>query len=132
MNLIIFLFGILCITGSSIAVNPWEPQERISDTENWLKVHESMLKRSQDHSGQIKVVFLGDSITSHWLTEGKQVWDQRYANRSAYNYGIGGDTTQNVLWRIQNHEMDGLNPKVVVLLIGNYFWIHLIRFCNLS
>jgi len=118
MKFIVALVVIYTVIQSSSAVNPWEPQERITDTENWIKVHKSLLKSSEDHKNDIKLVFLGDSITSHWMTEGIEVWNKYYANRGAFNYGIGGDTTQNVLWRIQNHELDGLNPKVIILLIG--------------
>jgi hypothetical protein len=49
----------------------------------------------------------------------KELWNKYYANRSSYNYGISGDNTQNVLWRIQNNEFDGLSPNFVVLKIGN-------------
>ncbi len=70
------------------------------------------------HKNDIKVVFLGDSITSGWGGNGKETWNKYYAPRGAYNYGIGGDTTQNVLWRIRNHEFDGISPKFIVLKIG--------------
>ena len=67
---------------------------------------------------ETKVVFIGASITEFWQNEGKEIWNSYYVNRSAFDYGIGGDTTSNVLWRIQNHELDGLKPKVIVLQIG--------------
>jgi len=77
-----------------------------------------LLNTTKTHKNDIKVVFLGDSITSGWGGNGKETWNKYYAPRGAYNYGIGGDTTQNVLWRIQNHEFDGISPKIVVLKIG--------------
>ncbi|MGH7137630.1 MAG: GDSL-type esterase/lipase family protein, partial [Pirellulales bacterium] len=65
------------------------------------------------------VVFVGDSITQAWqLPAGESVWDQYYAPLDALDAGMGGDTTQNVLWRIESGELDGLAPKVVVLMIG--------------
>ncbi len=85
----------------------------------WFKKHEMLVNTTLEHKNEIKVVFLGDSITANWLNEGKELWDKYYANRSSYNYGISGDNTQNVLWRIQNNELDGLSPKFVVLKIGN-------------
>jgi len=99
----------------SFAAHPWEPAARDA---TWLATHETLLNMTHEHKNDIKVVFLGDSITHGWAGNGKAVWNLHYAPRGAYNYGIGGDTTQNVLWRIQNHEFDGINPKVVVLKIG--------------
>jgi beta-glucosidase len=78
--------------------------------------HESFLRRRT--SGPIDVLFLGDSITDNWATKGKDVWDKTYGNMNAANFGIGGDRTQHVLWRMDQGELDGINPKVVVLMIG--------------
>jgi lysophospholipase L1-like esterase len=78
--------------------------------------HESFLKRRT--SGPIDVLFLGDSITDNWATKGKEVWDKTYGDMNAANFGIGGDRTQHVLWRIAQGELDGISPKVVVLMIG--------------
>src|SRR6185437_912238 len=49
---------------------------------------------------------------------GKAVWERFYGPRHAANFGIGGDRTQHVLWRLDNGEVDGIKPKVVVLMIG--------------
>jgi beta-glucosidase len=78
--------------------------------------HESFLKRRT--SGPIDVLFLGDSITDNWATKGKDVWQKTYGDMNAANFGIGGDRTQHVLWRIDQGELDGISPKVVVLMIG--------------
>jgi len=83
---------------------------------HFQKMHESfLLRRTQSPIG---VLFLGDSITEGWSGRGKRVWDMYYSNLDAANFGIGGDKTQHVLWRIENGELDGISPKVVVLLIG--------------
>lgn len=79
-------------------------------------MHESFLRRARE--GPIGLLFLGDSITQQWADAGKQVWAERYAKHDAANFGISGDRTQYVLWRIANGELDGINPKVVVLLLG--------------
>ena len=63
-------------------------------------------------------MFLGDSITDNWRNRGSIVWNQYYAPRHAANFGISGDRTQHVLWRIDHGELDGTHPKVVVLMIG--------------
>jgi lysophospholipase L1-like esterase len=68
--------------------------------------------------GDIDVLFLGDSITDWWRTTGKEVWDKNFGDLKAANFGIAGDTTQNVLWRLQNGEGEGFSPKVILLLIG--------------
>ena len=64
------------------------------------------------------LLFLGDSITAGWGGRGKKVWDENYAKYEPANFGIGGDRTQHVLWRIENGELDGIKPKVLVLMIG--------------
>lgn len=68
--------------------------------------------------GQAPLVFLGDSITQGWSTEGKAAWDQYWAPLGAVNFGIGGDRTEHILWRLANGNYDGLKPKLTVLLIG--------------
>jgi len=80
----------------------------------WTQMHESFLKRAKE--GKIDLLFLGDSITEGWGNNA--VWQKHYGPLHAANFGIGGDTTENVLWRIQNGEIEGLSPKVVVLMIG--------------
>ncbi len=70
-----------------------------------------------------RVVFLGDSITQAWGGEGRAEWDARFAPLPAANLGIGGDRTQNILWRIGHGALDGLHPELVVLKIGvNNLW----------
>jgi lysophospholipase L1-like esterase len=85
---------------------------------NWLSRHvenAAVAKR-----GGVNILFLGDSITDgwHWDTGGRQIWEKTFAPRHAANFGIGYDRIQNVLWRVENGELDGINPKVIVLLIG--------------
>lgn len=64
--------------------------------------------------------FFGDSITQGWTdpTGGKAEWDKRFESLGAANYGIGGDSTRQVLWRIGHGEIEGLSLKLVVLKIG--------------
>ncbi len=79
-----------------------------------MEVHKSFL--AQTKKGQIDLLFLGDSITQGWNEN--TVWQRYYGPRHAANFGIGGDRTQHVLWRIQNGELDGILPRVTVLMIG--------------
>lgn len=97
---------------ANTAVKP-EPREG-----NWIKRHEGFVEIAKQ--GGVDVLFIGDSITDAWRNEkgGKAVWDAQFAPLRAANFGIGGDRTQHVLWRLQNGELDGIKPKAVVLMIG--------------
>ncbi len=78
-------------------------------------MHESFIKRGKE--GPIGALFMGDSITEGW-GKAKDVWAQHFGAYDAANFGISGDKTQHVLWRIDNGELDGISPKVIVLMIG--------------
>jgi lysophospholipase L1-like esterase/dienelactone hydrolase len=89
---------------------------------NSMLAHEQLLaKRTQ---GQIDVYFLGDSITRRWGTSDEQYkdlftnWTENFKGWNAADFGWGADKTQHMLWRLQNGELDGVNPKIVVLLAG--------------
>src|SRR5208337_4687898 len=94
------------------------PVPRTTVPTNWMSTHESFVKQAKQ--GNIDLLFLGDSITAGWLwgKGGMNVWNKVYAPRHAADFGIGYDRTQNVLWRIENGELEDIKPKVVVLLIG--------------
>lgn len=83
--------------------------------EAFFKKHESFLARGK--AGPIGVLFLGDSITEQWKKV-PDIWEKYYGDFRPANFGIGGDQTQHVLWRIEHGELDGINPRVVVLMIG--------------
>lgn len=68
--------------------------------------------------GKAQLVFLGDSITAGWAGAGKEVWAKSFSQYTPANFGIGGDRTQHVLWRILNGELETIKPKAVVLMIG--------------
>jgi lysophospholipase L1-like esterase len=65
------------------------------------------------------MIFIGASITERWQTMGKAVWDKRYAKRNALDFGISGDKTQNVLWRLDHMDIKDLKPKVAVIQVGS-------------
>jgi lysophospholipase L1-like esterase len=74
-------------------------------------------------AGNIDVLFMGDSITDWWRTPegqyaGKPVFDKYWGNQKVANFGIAGDTTQGVLYRLQNGEGQGFSPKAIMLMIG--------------
>jgi len=77
----------------------------------------------QAQQGGFDVMFLGDSITHCWETfnpqNGAKVWEEKIAPFGAVNFGIGGEMIENLLWRLENGNLNGaLDPKAVVLLIG--------------
>jgi lysophospholipase L1-like esterase len=97
------------------ALIPVPPREYAA---RWMAQHEANLATAK--KGGVDILFLGDSITAGWTSDqgGRQVWAANFAPRHAANFGVGGDRIQNLLWRVENGELDGLDPKVIVLLIG--------------
>lgn len=83
--------------------------------ERFLQSHEKFLARAKE--GNVDLLFLGDSITAGW-SKAEEIWKKEYEPLRAANFGISGDGTQHVLWRIENGELEGIKPKVVVLMIG--------------
>lgn len=82
----------------------------------WMKRHESFNERVK--KGNVDLIFIGDSITQGWEGAGKKAWEEFYGKRNAVNLGIGGDRTQHVLWRLENGNIEGIKPKLAVLMIG--------------
>lgn len=82
----------------------------------WMKRHESFNERVK--KGNVDLIFIGDSITQGWEGAGKNVWAKYYTPRNAVNLGIGGDRTQHVLWRLENGNIEGISPKLAVIMIG--------------
>lgn len=69
-------------------------------------------------TGAVDVFFLGDSITNGWKTKGKKAFAASFGKWKTAIYGIPGDRTQYLLWRLKNSNLADLQPRVVVLLIG--------------
>jgi lysophospholipase L1-like esterase len=97
------------------ARSPLIPAVKIQNTQRFLELHAQYVKRA--HEGNVDVLFLGDSITYGWHRWAQKLFDERYGPRAA-NFGVDGDRIEHVLWRIENGELDGIKPKVIVLLIG--------------
>jgi lysophospholipase L1-like esterase len=75
-----------------------------------------MIQRA--NANKYDLIFDGDSITDNWQAAGKGVWTQHYAALNPVDFGIGGDRTEHLLWRLQQGQVDGQNPKLIVLMIG--------------
>jgi GH35 family endo-1,4-beta-xylanase/lysophospholipase L1-like esterase len=88
--------------------------------ENSRIAHQQLLAKVKQ--GRIDVYFQGDSITRRWgATDYPKFlahWKRSFHGWNAANFAWGGDTTHNILWRMQNGELDGVSPRVVVLQAG--------------
>ena len=92
-----------------------------STRSEWAGKHQRNVERAK--RGSVDLLFMGDSITEFWSTKGQDVWTETYEPLKAANFGIAADKVENVLWRLTNGELDGISPKVVVLMIGiNNTW----------
>lgn len=80
----------------------------------FYELHAQHLKRAKE---PMQLLFIGDSITEGW-TNAPEIWQANYGPYQAANFGIGGDQTQHVIWRIEDGVLDGVKPKVVVLMLG--------------
>lgn len=84
--------------------------------------HAELLEKAR--KGRIDVYFEGDSITRRWGASDEQYkaflanWRRNFFGWNAADFGWGGDTTQNILWRLENGELDNVNPKIIVLMAG--------------
>ena len=89
---------------------------------NSKTAHEQLVAKAK--SGRIDLYFVGDSITRRWGSSDTQYsamlanWRTNFHGWNAGNFGWGADSIQNILWRLTNRELDGVNPKVIVLLAG--------------
>jgi lysophospholipase L1-like esterase len=82
----------------------------------WMPRHKQKVERVK--RGECDLLMLGDSITHSWENGGRKVWQEFYAKRKAVNIGFSGDRTEHVLWRLQNGGVDGISPKLIVIMIG--------------
>ncbi len=121
---IALFFSLLVVAYTALAHEPntalsaQEPVPRTQDY-SWMSLS-AWHQRHKEHiataeKGDVDVLFLGDSITHGWDWP---IWTTEIAPLKAVNFGIGGDLTQNVIWRLENGGTGNLNPKVVSILIG--------------
>lgn len=83
----------------------------------WMPRHEQKLAELQEQD-QVGLLMIGDSITHGWENTGRKVSDEFYGQRNAFNLGFSGDRTEQVLWRLEHGEVEGISPKVAVVMIG--------------
>jgi lysophospholipase L1-like esterase len=118
LTVFFILAALACAPLLSLAQTPGpadKPAAR-NDDQTWVSKHAELLEKAK--RGDIELYFEGDSITRRWEATHQDNWRQNFAGWKAADFGAGGDRTQNVLYRLLNGELDGVNPKVIVLLIG--------------
>ncbi|KAH9368704.1 hypothetical protein HPB48_004723 [Haemaphysalis longicornis] len=92
------------------------PGEAIDGDDRWLSLHKLFLSEGKEKEPD--VVVLGDYTVAFLQQSEASVWEKLFAPLHCLNFGIPEDRIENVLWRIENGELDNLNPKVVVLSVG--------------
>jgi lysophospholipase L1-like esterase len=109
-----------CPDYRTVSVTP-EPLNESWSLDWWMPRHQDKLAeiaRRRAAGEPTDLVFVGDSITHNWEKEHQPLWDQMWGRYHALNLGYGGDRTENLLWRLQHGEIDGIKPKVIVMMIG--------------
>lgn len=113
----VFFVSVICVASAV----PWVPEPK--NETGWMHHHERLLNRTAEHAAEVKVLFLGASIMEFWQTNGRAVYEKHYKPLGTFDYGIAGDRTEHLLWRMKNGEMKGIHAKVAVLEIGlNNIW----------
>ncbi|WP_041522795.1 GDSL-type esterase/lipase family protein [Gilvimarinus agarilyticus] len=117
------------VTGYSAIGNALPATEPVPRTKQfeWMSLSTWYQKHADDvkvaEAGKARIVILGDSITDGW-SNAPSIWEATFGAYHPANFGIGGDLTQNLLWRLDNGATEALNPEVVVLLIGVNNFLH--------
>ena len=113
------LLPILCAAAVVVAQIPADQPVERSDQNSHI-AHAQLLEKAR--RGGIDIYFEGDSIVRRWgATDYPELlsnWNRNFFGWNAADFGWGADTTQNILWRLNNGELDGVRPKVIVLLAG--------------
>jgi len=97
---------------------PWPPGPLATNPMpriDWLYTFQDRLKK---YTGPHDMIWEGDSITDHWQIAGRSVWLAHFGQINVADFGISGDQVQHVLWRVQHGQLDGQDPKLVMLMIG--------------
>jgi lysophospholipase L1-like esterase len=120
------MLGLAAVLASSAAFSLARLQDEPADRPaprtdpNSARAHEQLVAKAKQ--GRIDVYFVGDSIVRRWgaldYPELLANWKDNFYGWNAGNFGWGADRTQNILWRLEHGELDGVHPKVIVVLAG--------------
>jgi lysophospholipase L1-like esterase len=113
--------ALACLALACIARAQSPPYQAVPRTDqNSIAAHQQLLEKAKQ--GRIDVYFEGDSITRRWgATDYPELlahWNRNFFGWNAADFGWGADGLENILWRLEHGELDGVNPKVIVLLAG--------------
>lgn len=86
--------------------------------EAWWKNRHDLRQKEKANMDELDILLVGDSITQGWEGAGAKPWKNTFGDLKTFNLGFSGDRTEHVIWRLQNGEVEGLNPRVVMVLIG--------------
>lgn len=130
LSMLTVLLGVFCLalpaTSAPATALPatLKPEPHRRDPYDWNARHEAVKKRNR--AVKPEYVMIGDSITHHWGGEpsgdsrkvGAGSWDQLFGLHAATNMGFGFDYVDNAYYRVQNGELDGISPRVIIVLLG--------------
>jgi lysophospholipase L1-like esterase len=115
-KLLVSLLATLSWTSAfAVAPQPADVAATRPDYFQFAHMHEMHLDRAR--VAPVDLLFLGDSITEAWWNV-PDFWRERYGAHQPANFGISGDRTQHVIWRLEHGALDHISPRVVVLMIG--------------
>ena len=117
----------ICLLGCGLALPVFSQQPEkgkpdaahISKTKaDWWSQRHALLKQTLAET-PCQLLFIGDSITHRWETDGKKIWSQYFSSYAPVNFGIGGDRTEHILWRIDDSALKTPHsPQVCVIMVG--------------
>ncbi len=130
LSVLAVLLGVSCLScpafSAPAAALPatLKPEPHQRDPYDWNARHEAVKKRNQ--SVKPEYVMIGDSITHHWGGEpsggsrktGAASWERLFAPHAVTNMGFGFDYVDNAYYRVQNGELNGISPRVIIILLG--------------
>ena len=132
MRRLLFVLLLLCPAAAWAGVNLAEaPIDRLSLS--WWQDRWALTKTEAQADPDAKIIWLGDSITYNWQRDGGHgyddilpLWTSNYAPYHALDFGFTGDTTANLIWRLDHGQVTGLHPRLVIILIGanNFGAVH--------
>jgi lysophospholipase L1-like esterase len=94
---------------------PMQLEAVMRTDDHHIEKHNRILKMQKECD--IQLVFLGDSLTRRW-EDNLDLWNKYFSAYNPANFGVGGDCLENIKWRILNGELDGIAPKVIIVLAG--------------
>ncbi len=129
LRLFVIIFGLTFLSSVAFAApeklpDSLKPEPHQRDPYNWANRHAAVKERNK--TVKPDYVMIGDSITHHWAGEpaegvrnvNKAAWQKLFGDYKVTNMGFGFDYVDNAYYRVQDGELDGISPRVIIMLIG--------------